>query len=193
MKVENLYSNLGHNLKGPLLLIPDIFDDNRGFFYESWNKATLDKVLVEDGQSPVNFLQDNHSRSQRGVCRGLHFQLPPHSQSKLVRCIAGQIFDVAVDIRRNSTTYGQWVGVNLSSDNHLQLWIPDGFAHGFMAISESAEVHYKTTSLWNKECERAINWKDPFINIAWPKTEKKPIVSAKDDAAPFLADQKCVF
>ena len=137
------------------------------------------------------FLQDNHSKSSIGVLRGLHYQLNPYAQGKLVRCISGEIFDVAVDIRINSPTFGKYVGVLLSSENYLQLWIPEGFAHGFLTISEKAEVVYKTTNFWDKNSERIINCDDPLINIEWPEIILKNneiLISPKDSQAPLLSE-----
>jgi dTDP-4-dehydrorhamnose 3,5-epimerase len=168
-----------------------VFGDDRGFFFESWNQQVFAAACEAQGQTAPGFVQDNHSRSSRGVLRGLHYQLPPHPQGKLVRCIVGQIFDVAVDIRRSSPTFGQWVGVVLSSDNQQQLWVPEGFAHGFLTLSEHAEVLYKTTDFWSKDCERAIRWDDQQVAIAWPLDSLggiEPLLAEKDAAAPWLAD-----
>ena len=139
MQVEELSTASGVVIEGPLLITPQIFGDGRGFFYESWNQRRFDEAVG----CPINFLQDNHSRSCRGVLRGLHYQLEPEPQGKLVRCPVGLIFDVAVDLRRSSATFGQWVGAELSADNQQQLWVPVGFGHGFLTLSESAEVLYK--------------------------------------------------
>lgn len=136
-------------------------------------------------------MQDNHSRSSRGVLRGLHYQLPPHPQGKLVRCVVGEIFDVAVDIRRSSPTFDQWVGAVLSGENHQQLWVPAGFAHGFLTLSEHAEVLYKTTDFWSKDCEGAIRWDDPQLAIRWPLDNLggiEPLLAQKDANAPLLAE-----
>ncbi len=175
------------NIDGPLLFLPRVFKDDRGFFYESWNQTEFDKRLIQNKQNPVKFLQDNHSKSNQGVVRGLHYQLEPSPQGKLVRCISGQIFDVAVDIRQESHTFMQWIGVILSSENHKQLWIPKGFAHGFLTMSEQAEVIYKVTDSWNKEAERSIKWNDKNLNIDWPIIDNKEIlISEKDDNAPYI-------
>jgi dTDP-4-dehydrorhamnose 3,5-epimerase len=168
-----------------LLLTPRVFGDERGFFFESWNQQAFNAATGDTA-----FVQDNHSRSSRGVLRGLHYQLPPHPQGKLVRCVAGEIFDVAVDLRRSSPSFGQWVGTMLSAENHQQLWLPAGFAHGFLTLSAQAEVLYKTTEFWNRACERAIRWDDPQLAIAWPLEALAgagPQLSAKDGAAPLLA------
>lgn len=160
---------------------PSVYTDARGSFMESFNA----KDFAESVCSDVVFLQDNISRSQAGVVRGLHYQLPPFAQAKLVRCIAGAVFDVAVDLRRSSATLGKWVGVKLSEDNARSLWIPEGFAHGFAVLGESATVLYKHTALWHPEYEASIRWDDPALNIAWPIEDfSQAIVSAKDAQAP---------
>lgn len=186
MQAEVLTTAAGVPVQGPLLLTPRVFGDERGFFFESWNQQAFNAAAGDTA-----FVQDNHSRSSRGVLRGLHYQLPPHSQGKLVRCVLGEIFDVAVDIRRSSPTFGQWVGAVLSADNKQQLWVPAGFAHGFLTLSEQAEVLYKTTDFWSRECERAIRWVDPALAIAWPLEAlagADPQLSEKDGAAPLLAE-----
>ena len=192
MNAERLQSMAGTTLAGPLLITPRVFGDDRGFFFESWNQRTFAAALEADGQPVPAFVQDNHSRSSQGVLRGLHYQLPPHPQGKLVRCVLGEIFDVAVDIRRGSATFGQWVGARLSAANHQQLWVPAGFAHGFLTLSEHAEVLYKTTDFWSRDCERAIRWDDPQLAISWPPLEgaaaAAPLLSEKDAVAPLLAE-----
>jgi dTDP-4-dehydrorhamnose 3,5-epimerase len=196
MQADVLLTGAGTSLAGdrhqvPLLLTPRLFGDDRGFFYESWNQRTFSQALgLPLEQAPV-FVQDNHSRSIRGVLRGLHYQLPPHPQGKLVRCIVGDIFDAAVDVRRSSPTFGQWVGARLSPENHQQLWVPGGFAHGFLTLSEQAEVLYKTTDFWSQNCERAIRWDDPQLAIHWPLDligGIEPLVAEKDGNAPLLAE-----
>ena len=157
-----------------LLLEPKVYRDARGFFYESYNE----KVFSELTGADVSFVQDNHSRSVRHVLRGLHYQVK-HPQGKLVRVVQGEVFDVAVDIRRGSKTYGKWVGVTLSAENRRQAWIPPGFAHGFLVLSETAEFLYKTTDFYAPECERCIAWNDPDLAIQWP-IEESPLLSAKD-------------
>lgn len=190
MQVERLRTSAGAVLQGPLLLTPQVFGDGRGFFLESWNQRSFAAALAADGQPlPAAFVQDNHSRSSLGVLRGLHYQLPPQPQGKLVRCVQGEIFDVAVDIRHGSPSFGQWVGVRLSADNHQQLWVPVGFAHGFLTLSDQAEVLYKTTEFWSPACERAIRWDDAALAIAWPLESLaglEPRLSEKDAAAPLL-------
>ena len=162
---------------------PTVFNDERGFFFESFNK----KFFQESINSKIEFVQDNHSRSSKGVLRGLHYQLDPFAQGKLVRVVTGEVFDVAVDIRVNSKNFGKWFGAKLSADNKKQLWIPRGFAHGFLTLSDSAEFLYKTTNFYDKQSERSIIWNDPDINIDWG-SELRPIVSLKDKNAPFLKD-----
>ena len=164
MKVEPLLSTNGIAMKGPLLVIPRAFGDDRGWFFESWNQRKFDEATGE----AVQFSQDNHSRSIQGVLRGLHYQSAPEPQAKLVRASVGCIFDVVVDIRQSSPTFGQWVGAELSAENKYQLWIPEGFAHGFLTLSDFAEVQYKARGFWNKDCERAIVWDDSDLAIAWP-------------------------
>ena len=183
MQVDQLKSNQGEVMDGPLLITPSAFGDERGWFFESWNQRTLDEAVGE----AVVFSQDNHSRSVRGVLRGLHYQLAPEPQAKLVRSSLGSIFDVAVDIRRRSPTFGQWVGAELTAANKSQLWIPEGFAHGFLTLSNVAEVQYKARGFWNKSCERAIVWNDPDLAIDWPleRLEGTAVsLSGKDAVAP---------
>lgn len=158
-----------------LLMEPRVFGDARGFFYESFNARDFAAATGLE----VNFVQDNHSKSARGVLRGLHYQVQK-PQGKLVRVVAGEVFDVVVDIRPQSPTYGQWVGEHLSADNQRQLWIPPGLAHGFLVLSESAEFLYKTTDYYAPEFERCLAWDDPSLNIAWPLNGLVPVVSAKD-------------
>ena len=188
MQAERLITSSGEAIQGPLLLTPRVFGDARGFFFESWNQQRWEQLLVADGQEVLPFVQDNHSRSARGVLRGLHLQIPPTPQGKLVRCVSGEIFDVAVDLRPQSASFGQWVGARLSADNHQQLWVPVGFAHGFLTLSEQAEVLYKTTDFWSRECERAIRWDDPTLAIAWPLQGLEVQLSDKDAVAPHWAE-----
>lgn len=158
-----------------VLLEPRVFGDDRGFFYESYNRQAFHDAT---GVGP-DFVQDNHSRSARGVLRGLHYQLPPKAQGKLVRVVAGEVFDVAVDIRKGSPTFGQWVGEVLSAENKRQMWVPPGFAHGFLTLSEIAEFLYKTTDYYSPEHERCVRWDDPEIAVSWPLTQS-PVLSRKD-------------
>jgi dTDP-4-dehydrorhamnose 3,5-epimerase len=164
-----------------ILIEPKVFGDERGYFYESFNQTAFNQVIGYD----VQFVQDNHSKSQKGVLRGLHYQLAPKAQGKLVRVIQGEVFDVAVDIRKDSPTFGQWVGVILSAENKRQLWIPAGFAHGFITLSESAEFLYKTTDYYAPEYERCIAWNDSEIGINWP-LDQAPILSSKDQLGQTL-------
>jgi dTDP-4-dehydrorhamnose 3,5-epimerase len=169
-------------LAGVLILRPTVHGDDRGFFFESWSARDFAAATGVD----ASFVQDNHSRSAAGVLRGLHYQLPPHAQGKLVRAIAGAVYDVAVDIRRSSPTYGSWTGVELTADNKLQLWVPPGFAHGFVALTD-AELLYKTTAFYHGASDRSLRWDDPDIGVEWP-LQATPILSAKDQAAPPLAE-----
>src|SRR5438552_3571374 len=146
-------------LEGVLVLEPKVFGDERGFFLESFNQRAFDAIVGDE----VKFMQDNHSRSSKGVLRGLHFQLPPHAQGKLVRVVSGAVFDVAVYMRRSSATFGRWVGFELSAQNHRQLWIPPGFAHGFLVLSETADFLYKTTDFYAPQAEGSVRWNDPDI------------------------------
>lgn len=177
------------SIEGPLLITPQVFGDDRGFFFESWNQRRFDEALGVPTVPSPPFCQDNHSRSTRGVLRGLHYQLQPEPQGKLVRCVMGEIFDVAVDVRRSSPSFGQWVGVRLSETNHQQLWVPVGFAHGFLTLSETAEVLYKAAGFYSRSCERSIRWDDPGIGIDWPLDSLggiAPLLAAKDAQAPTL-------
>ncbi|WP_180051065.1 dTDP-4-dehydrorhamnose 3,5-epimerase [Acinetobacter sp. YH12211] len=170
-------------LDGLFILHPQVFGDERGWFMESFNQQRFESVFEELNLPVPNFVQDNHSKSSRGVLRGLHYQLPPKAQGKLVRVVQGKVWDVAVDIRKGSPTFGQWVGEELSADNHKQLWIPPGFAHGFITLSDTAEFLYKTTDYYSPEHERAIRWDDPQLAIAWPLYTTDIQISAKDQQA----------
>ena len=169
------------SLPGVLLIEPKVFGDARGFFLESWNRQTF-----ADRGLDIDFVQDNHSRSSRGVLRGLHYQLND-PQGKLVRVTQGRVFDVAVDMRRSSPHFGQWTGHELSADNHHMLWIPPGFAHGFLVLSESADFLYKTTVFYAPQWDRGVRWDDPEIAIEWP-LEGSPVLSDKDRILPLLKD-----
>ncbi|MEF3168424.1 MAG: dTDP-4-dehydrorhamnose 3,5-epimerase [Deltaproteobacteria bacterium] len=169
------------SIPGLFLLEPRVFGDARGFFLESYNQKAFRQAVGLD----VSFVQDNHSRSMKGVLRGLHYQIPPKAQGKLVRVVRGAVFDVAVDIRKGSPAFGRWIGMELTEDNHRMLWIPPGLAHGFLVMSESADLLYKTTDFYAPECERCILWNDPTIGINWPVTGT-PILSDKDrQGRPF--------
>ena len=164
-----------------ILFEPRVFGDDRGFFFESFNQKTFEEIVG----IATTFVQDNHSKSTKDVLRGLHYQLPPKEQGKLIRAIQGEIFDVVVDIRKDSPTYGQWLGEVLSAGNKKQLWIPPGFAHGFLTLSETAEILYKTTDFYAPESERCIAWNDPEIGIEWP-LQSKPLTSDRDRCGLLL-------
>ncbi len=171
-------------IKDVILVKPKVFQDERGFFLESYKKSDFVKNGIDK-----DFVQDNHSKSVKGVLRGLHYQLPPKAQGKLVRCIKGEIFDVAVDIRKSSPTFGKWVGVILSEENKYMLYIPEGFAHGFLTLSDEAEVLYKTTDEYAPDLDRGIIWNDPDINIKWPiENIEQILLSNKDKNLPPLKD-----
>ncbi len=166
-----------------VLIEPKVFGDERGYFFESFNQAAFNQAIGYE----VQFVQDNHSKSQKGVLRGLHYQIAPKAQGKLVRVVQGEVFDVAVDIRKDSPTFGQWVGEILSAENKRQLWIPEGFAHGFVTLSDTAEFLYKTTDYYAPEYEKGIAWNDPSINIEWPIIEELTL-SPKDQNNKNLND-----
>ena len=196
MKFEHTQLSTTTNIlvKGPLLIKPKIFRDERGFFFESWNQKDWEEILKQYNQVPKRFTQDNHSKSSKGVLRGLHFQKEPLPQGKLVRCIHGEIYDVAVDIRENSSTYGEWIGIYLKSSDHYQFWIPEGFAHGFLTLSQYAEVNYKTTNYWNKNYEESLLWNDSDLSIDWPlsalNNENLKISDKDKDAKTFKSFNK---
>jgi dTDP-4-dehydrorhamnose 3,5-epimerase len=173
------------SIPGVLILEPKVFGDDRGYFFESFNQQKFAELTGET----VDFVQDNHSRSAKNVLRGLHYQIQ-QPQGKLVRVVSGSVYDVAVDIRKKSPTFGKWVGVHLSAENKRQLWIPVGFAHGFVVVSEYAEFLYKTTDYWAPQYERSILWSDPMIGIEWP-VDGSPILSLKDQAALPIAQAEC--
>jgi len=165
-----------------LIFEPRVFVDNRGWFLESWNAREFGNAVGLD----LQFVQDNHSRSRRGVLRGLHYQIE-QPQGKFVRVVSGRVYDVAVDLRKSSATFGRWVGTELTEDNHRQLWIPAGFAHGFLALSDSADILYKATDYYAPEHERCVIWNDPALGIGWP-ADIEPVLSAKDQAGVLLRD-----
>lgn len=169
------------SLPGVLLLEPKVFGDTRGFVLESWNRKTFSALGLNE-----DFVQDTHSRSTKGVLRGLHYQLN-EPQGKLVRVVSGAVFDVAVDLRKSSPYFGQWAGCELSADNQRMIWIPPGFAHGFLVLSDSADFLYKTTTYYAPQWDRGIRWDDPQIGVAWP-LEGTPVLSAKDQVQPLLKD-----
>jgi dTDP-4-dehydrorhamnose 3,5-epimerase len=182
MNQQFIKSNKGNYITDLYLTTPDIFKDERGYFYESWNKKKFQEMIGKQ----ADFVQDNKSFSKKGVLRGLHYQLNPLPQGKLVSCLKGQIYDVAVDLRKDSKTFSEWVGVFLDENNKKQFWVPEGFAHGFLTISESAEVSYKTTNFWDKNLERCIKWDDKKLAINWPLkilNLSRPFLSNKDNNA----------
>lgn len=168
-------------LPGVLLLEPKVFGDARGFFLESWNRQTFSELGLD-----IDFVQDNHSRSTKGVLRGLHYQLV-EPQGKLVRVVSGSVFDVAVDVRKSSPHFGQWVGYELSEENQRMMWVPPGFAHGFLVLSDSADFLYKTTACYAQQWDRGIRWDDPVIGVQWP-LDGEPILSDKDQVLPRFSD-----
>jgi dTDP-4-dehydrorhamnose 3,5-epimerase len=182
LSLENFMNVITTELPGVLIIEPKVFGDERGFFYESFNARAFQELT---GLTP-HFVQDNHSRSEKGVLRGLHYQLE-NTQGKLVRVTAGEVLDVAVDIRRSSPHFGQWVAVRLSAANHRQMWVPEGFAHGFVVLSEFAEFLYKTTDFYTPAAERSIRWDDPDLAIDW-QLDEAPKLSVKDQAAVFFKD-----
>lgn len=175
MQTINLKTNKGNSINEVILIKPDIFSDKRGFFYESWNLNSFKKIIGK-----TNFCQDNHSNSIKGVLRGIHYQLNPTAQGKLVRCTKGEIYDVAVDLRKRSNTYKEWIGVKLNELNKDLFWIPEGFGHGFLTLSDIAEVQYKVTKPWNKLSEKSLLWNDSDLKIDWPLNKISPIISQKD-------------
>lgn len=170
------------NVKDVQLIIPKVFNDERGFFTETYKKSDfVSNGITED------FIQDNHSKSSKGVLRGLHFQMPPKAQAKIVRCIKGCILDIAVDLRKDSETFKKWVTAELSEENKHMLYIPEGFAHGFAVLSDTAEILYKTSNEYSKDHDRGIRWNDPDINVDW-NIDFEPVLSEKDKVQPFLKD-----
>ena len=185
MNYKSLISNKNINLIGPLIVSPTIHKDGRGYFFESWNKNSFNQIIGEE----VDFVQDNQSKSSIGVLRGLHYQVSPMAQGKLVRVTKGCIYDVIVDLRKDSPTFSQWGGLKLSEEFNNQLWLPIGFAHGFLTLSNYAIVEYKVTNFWSANAERSLIWNDKDVQIKWPEINYKdliPIISDKDNAAPKL-------
>ena len=183
--MENFYlkTNKGKILDGVIIFKPIIHEDNRGFFYESWNKYKFEEIIKQD----LEFLQDNVSFSKKGVLRGIHYQNHPKEQGKLIRCSKGKIYDVAVDLRKDSPTFGEWTSIILSAKNKFQLWIPPEFGHGFLSLTHETVVNYKATNFWSKSCERSIIWNDNDLLIQWPIDKlkgKKIMVSEKDSKSP---------
>ena len=185
MEIKNLYSNEGNILNDVYMIKPKVYEDKRGFFYESWNQSSFNNALGEN----ILFMQDNHSSSNCGVLRGLHYQIEPKAQGKLVRCVSGSVFDVVVDIRKSSPTFGEWSSTILNNSNKKMIWVPIGFAHGFLSLENKSEVIYKASNLWSKKYERSLRWNDKNINISWPLNKincKFPKLSEKDSIAPLL-------
>ena len=179
MKFKNLFSNNNSKISGPLEIVPSVYKDERGLFFESWHQKKYDEYLG----GKTTFVQDNQSKSIKGVLRGLHFQINPKSQGKLVKVTMGKIYDVIVDLRKNSSTFGSWSGLEIDAELNNQLWVPKGFAHGFITISDYAVVNYKTSDYWSKEHERCLFWNDKDLNIDWKIKEfnlSHPIISDKD-------------
>ena len=186
MKVNKLRNKDNEIIEGPLEIIPNIFKDERGYFYETWNKKDFRRIINFD----ISFVQDNQSFSKKGTLRGLHFQLKPMSQGKLVRVTKGKVFDVIIDLRQNSKTFSSWTSLILDCECKNQFWVPEGFAHGFLTLSEEAIVEYKVTNYWSKELDRTILWNDPKIAIEWPKLDYgflKPQLSLKDKNGSTLS------
>ena len=185
MKFKNLLSNKDSKIDGPLEIIPSIFSDKRGIFFESWNQIKFNKILSEN----INFVQDNQSQSKKNVLRGLHYQIEPKSQGKLVRVTNGRIYDVIVDLRKNSKTFGLWSGLEINSELNNQLWVPVGFAHGFITLSQKAEVLYKVDEIYFPDLEKTILWNDEQLSINWP-ISKEPLLSEKDKKGISFANFK---
>lgn len=190
MNFYNLKTNKANKIEGVLLIKPEIYADNRGYFYESWNE-----ISFNNKNGATAFCQDNHSKSSKGVLRGIHYQIAPYSQGKLVRCTRGTIFDVAVDLRKCSKTYKEWISVELNAVNKYLFWIPEGFGHGFISLEEDTEVQYKVTKKWDKKYEKTIFWNDPDLNIDWPVSqlsENIPITSIKDNKGMSLKEAEAL-
>jgi dTDP-4-dehydrorhamnose 3,5-epimerase len=173
-------------LPGLMLIVPDVFRDDRGYFFESYQKEKLQELGID-----VDFVQDNESCSSKGILRGLHFQRPPHAQGKLVRVVKGSVLDVAVDIRKNSPTYGKWASFRLDGDSKNMIWVPEGFAHGFLVLEDDTIFQYKCTNLFSKASEDSIRWNDPSLGIEWGTNN--PVLSPKDKDAPLFSDLKSPF
>ena len=186
MDIFEIESQNSNYINGPLLIKPKIYNDERGYFFESWNNRIFNKSVLRE----INFVQDNHSKSDLGVLRGMHYQIFPKPQAKLVRCTKGSIFDVIVDLRKNSNTFKEWYGINLNCKNKYQLWIPEGFAHGFLSLKNDTEVQYKTNEYWDKDCEKSLHWDDKELKINWPRKIDQEIfqinTSEKDSNSPNL-------
>ena len=184
MEFVKLKSNKGEFLEGLIHIIPDVFNDDRGYFLESWNSKKINEYLGKE----LIFTQDNISKSKKNVIRGLHYQMNPSPQEKLIRCLSGSIFDVAVDIRKNSKTFGQWAGLEISEKNKFQLLVPEGFAHGFLSLAEGSILYYKVSNLWDKKLEKTLKWDDKSIDIKWPLSTNFPLISTKDKSGFSLEE-----
>lgn len=184
MEFVKLKSNKGEFLEGLIHIIPDVFNDDRGYFLESWNSKKINEYLGKE----LIFTQDNISKSKKNVIRGLHYQMNPSPQEKLIRCLSGSIFDVAVDIRKNSKTFGQWAGLEISEKNKFQLLVPEGFAHGFLSLAEDSILYYKVSNLWDKKLEKTLKWDDQNIDIKWPLSTNSPLISTKDKSGFSLEE-----
>lgn len=192
MIIEHVIDNKCEKLIGPLIITPKKFSDSRGFFFESWNQNNFLEILKEftNIKETIDFKQDNQSNSKKGVVRGLHYQTEPFGQDKLVSCISGELFDVLVDIRRNSKSFGRWASVILNPENNKQIWIPKGFAHGFLALKDNTRIFYKTTNYWVKDSERTILWNDPSIDINWFLKKNNIHLSEKDQKGLLFSNLK---
>ena len=189
MKIKELRTIDNLLLEDVLVFTPNIYKDDRGLFFESWNQNIFNNLVSQN----ISFVQDNHSISKKGVIRGMHYQLPISQQGKLVRCTSGKVFDAVIDIRENSSTFGKWGGEILSHENKKILWVPPGFAHGFLTLSETADIQYKVTSFWDPSSEKTIIWDDPYVNIKWPFeifNISKPLLSLKDKKGVSIKDAK---
>ena len=177
-------------IDGPLIIEPKVFEDKRGFFFESWNKKDLDSIVLKNNKQPPVFVQDNHSKSAKGILRGLHIQQEPFSQGKLIRCISGKIFDVAIDMRLDSATFCKWTSVILSEENKSIFWIPKGFAHGFLSLQDNSQILYKATNYWDKESELTLKWDDPLLSIDWPIKDLSSdvLLSEKDKKGALISN-----
>ena len=182
--IKSLVNNYGEVVEGPILLTPSLKYDERGFFVESWNQNEFNSLIG----SEIKFLLDGHSLSKKGVLRGLHYQIPPNQQGKLVRCIIGEIYDVIVDIRKTSKTFGEWYGIEMNAADHYQLWIPPGFAHGFLSLNQDSIVLYKVDQFRYQNHERILKWNDELVGIKWPQLKEPYHLSEKDKNAPTLTE-----
>ena len=190
LKSKKCFTKDGILIDGPIIIEPQIFEDQRGFFFESWNKKDLDSIFLKNNKQPPVFVQDNHSKSAKGILRGLHIQKEPFSQGKLIRCISGKIFDVAIDMRFDSETFCKWTSVILSEENKSIFWIPNGFAHGFLSLKDNSQIIYKATNYWDKKSELSLRWDDPLLSIDWPTKDLSSdvILSEKDKKGVLISN-----